>query len=299
MMQVKTVLVTGSSTGLGNVITRALLEKDFTVFATMRDVDGKNAQQADELRRLAGAKHSRLFVLELDVTDEASVDAAVTSALGNADHIDVLINNAGIGGSGITEAFSTAQFQQTFEVNVFGIHRMLRAVLPAMRQQHSGLVMNISSTMGRLVIPFSAAYTASKYALEALTESYRYELASSGVDVVLVEPGGFASNYWSKLMTPHDQERASSYGEFAETPEKFWAGIAGMMQSEQAPHPQVVADAILQLIETPAGQRPLRTVVDPATGGAAPSTINQTTAEIQNQLLESFGLKALLSLQQG
>jgi NAD(P)-dependent dehydrogenase (short-subunit alcohol dehydrogenase family) len=152
--------------------------------------------------------------------------------------------------------------------------------------------------MGRVVIPFSGAYTSSKYALEALTEGYRYELAPAGVDVTLIEPGGFASNYWSKLMSPQDQDRANSYGALAETPNKFWAGISGMMQSEQAPSPQIVADAILNLIETPVGQRSFRTVVDPVTGGAGPAAINQVSSEIQSQLLEAFGLKDLLSIQE-
>ncbi len=158
--------------------------------------------------------------------------------------------------------------------------------------------MDISSIQGRLVIPFSSAYTASKHALEALSESYRYELAPTGVEVVIVEPGAFPTAVWTKMMTPEDQERTISYGSLAATPDKLWSGMSSLMQSEQAPSPQVVADAVVQLIETPVGNRPLRVVVDPFGGGAGPTAINETASQIQGQLLESFGLNHLLAVDQ-
>ncbi len=269
-MSNQTVLITGSSSGLGNVVTRSLLEKGYTVFATMRAVNGKNAQSAAQLRSLAPTPNAKFRVLD----------------------------NAGIFGGGYAEAFSTEQLQQIFEVNLFGIQRMMRAVLPSMRQRRSGLVINISSIQGRLVIPFASAYTASKYALEALSESYRYELAPTGVEVVIVEPGGFSSAAVAKMITPEDQERTRSYGSLAVTPDKLWSGIRSQMQSEQFPRPQVVADAVVQLIETPVGHRPLRVVVDPLTGGAGPTAINETTSQIQGQLLESLGLNDLLVVDQ-
>jgi len=298
MMSNQTVLITGSSSGLGNVVTRSLLEKGYTVFATMRAVNGKNAQSAAQLRSLAPTPNAKFRVLDLDVTSDTSVQAAVQEILTRAGTIDILINNAGIFGGGYAEAFSTEQLQQIFEVNLFGIQRMMRAVLPSMRQRRSGLVINISSIQGRLVIPFASAYTASKYALEALSESYRYELAPTGVEVVIVEPGGFSSAAVAKMITPEDQERTRSYGSLAVTPDKLWSGIRSQMQSEQFPRPQVVADAVVQLIETPVGHRPLRVVVDPLTGGAGPTAINETTSQIQGQLLESLGLNDLLVVDQ-
>ncbi|MBI5931587.1 MAG: SDR family oxidoreductase [Chloroflexi bacterium] len=293
-MEQQTVLVTGSSSGLGNVLTRTLLAKDYTVFATMRDLDGKNSQAAAELRKIAAREKGNLHLLEMDVVNEDSVQAAVEQALKVAGRIDVVINNAGIGGGGYSEAFSVSQFQLTFDVNVFGVQRVMRAVLPSMRLRRSGLIINISSAMGRIVIPFAGAYTASKYALEGLTESYRYELANTGVEVVLVEPGGFMSDYWTKLMTPDDAARTASYGESAQLPEQMWNGVIGMLNSEQAPDSQVFAEAIVGIIDTSAEKRPLRVVVDPLTGGGGPSAINTVTDGVQKQVLESFGLGSLL-----
>lgn len=296
-MSNQTVLITGTSSGLGNMLAHDLLEQGYTVFATMRDMNGKNKAQADTLRQRAQGKTNKLYLLNLDVQDEDSVEAAVAEALKHEGKIDILINNAGIGSSGYAEAFSTEQLQSTFDVNLFGVQRVMRAVLPSMRERGAGLVITISSAMGRIVIPFAAAYTASKYAVEALTESYHYELAPTGVDVVIVEPGGFASDYWGKLTTAADAARVSSYGVLANSADAFWAGISGVMQSEQAPSAQIIADAVVKLIQTPTGERPLRTVVDPANGGAGPTAVNKTTEQVQQQLLETFGLKNLLAVQ--
>lgn len=295
-MNKKTVLVTGSGNGLGKAIARTLVQQGMTVFATMRDIEGRNAAIVTDLKAFAEAQGSKLYAIDLDVTNEASVQSAIQEALRLEGRIDVLINNAGIGGSGLTEAFSTKQLQETFDVNVFGVQRLMRSALPSMRKQGYGLIINISSAMGRVVIPFAGAYTASKFALEALVESYRYELAPTGIDIVAVEPGGFASGYWSNMMVPTDRETTRSYGQHAEIANQLWTGISTLMQSEQAPDPKVVVDAIWNLIETPLGQRPFRTVVDPVTGGGGPTAINQTSEQVQTQLLAAFGLKDLLSV---
>jgi NAD(P)-dependent dehydrogenase (short-subunit alcohol dehydrogenase family) len=150
--------------------------------------------------------------------------------------------------------------------------------------------------MGRIVIPFSAPYTATKWALEGLTESYRYELSGTGIDVVSVEPGGFPTGINERVMLPADKPRVASYGELAELPDKLWGGMMQMMRGDDAPDPQAVADAIVQLIETPAGQRPLRTVVDPLTGGEGPATLNRTSDRIQKHFLGAFDMGDLLSV---
>ena len=202
----------------------------------------------------------------------------------------MLVNNAGVGQGGHTEAFRDNQFQQVFDVNVFGVQRTIRAVLPSMRENGNGLIINISSVMGRIVIPFAGIYTASKYALEGLSESYRYELKGTGVDVVLVEPGGFPTNFFSSMMYPGDEERTQSYGDLADAPEKLWGGMGEAMQSQDAPDPNAVAEAVTKLIETPASNRPTRTVVDPMSGGEGPVMINATTDQVQAQLMQSLGM---------
>ncbi len=287
----KVVLITGSSSGFGELTTRSLSKAGYTVYATMRNKSGKNAAKANELEALEG-----VTVLDTDVTNDASVKNAVNTVIAKEGKIDVLVNNAGIGTGGFTEPYSADEFQKVFNVNVFGVQRLMNAVLPTMRKNKTGLVINISSTMGRIVLPFAGAYTASKYALEGLSESYRYELAPTGVDVTVVEPGGFGTNFFSGMMPASDEERVKSYGELSNMPDQMWGGVGQMLQGENAPNPQDVADAIVKLIETPAGQRPLRTVVDPMMGGEAPMAINSTTDQIQGQLLEGMQMGELSSV---
>jgi NAD(P)-dependent dehydrogenase (short-subunit alcohol dehydrogenase family) len=285
------VLVTGSSSGLGLQMVKSLLEAGATTIATMRNIDGKNASVADELRRLPGNLH----LIELDVSSDASVENGIQAALDQTGHIDVVINNAGLGSGGYTEAFSVEQMRRMLDVNVLGIHRVMRAVLPSMRERRSGLIINVSSAMGRIVIPFAGLYTASKYAVEGLSESYRYELATTGVDVVIVEPGGFMTPYWSGMMKPDDAARVETYGDAAGIADALWQNVPAMLSGTDAAAPSGFAQAVLDLIQMPAGQRPMRLVVDPVTGGGGPKAINATSEQVQRQVLESFGLTDLLS----
>jgi NAD(P)-dependent dehydrogenase (short-subunit alcohol dehydrogenase family) len=296
MSNIQTVLITGSSSGFGFLISRTLLEKGYVVLATMRDLANRNATRAKELQTFAEGTKGSLQLLELDVTSDASVDAGIMQAVERTGHIDAVVNNAGFGVGGYAEGFTIDQFQKIFAVNVFGVHRVNRAVLPLMRKQGNGLLIHISSVMGRVVIPFAAPYTATKYAVEGLAESYRYELSGTGVDVVIVEPGGFGTGFAANILYPADEERVASYGSLAEMPNQMWGNLIQMLEADDAPNPQAVADAVLNLIETPAGQRPLRTVVDPLTGGEAPSVVNRTSDQVQQQLLSSFGLADLLSV---
>ena len=291
----KTVLITGCSTGFGFLTSRTLVEKGYTVFATMRELLGRNAPHADELRAFAEGKSGSLHVLELDVTSDSSVDAAVKQVADAGEPIDVLVNNAGFGFGGVMEAAPVADLKRVFEVNLFGVQRMNRAVLPAMRARGSGLLVHVSSIMGRVVLPHGGAYAATKYALEGLVETYRYELSTSGVDVTIVEPGGFGTEFHTKVGPPPDAAREAEYGDLSERLQGIWDAARESLKGEDAPDPQDVADAIVGLIEMPPGQRPLRTVVDPMFGGEAPSAINAMTDQIQAQLLEFLGAGDLAS----
>ena len=155
----------------------------------MRHINGHNAEHRESLQRVASSENLRLQVLELDVTDEASVQNAVLRALELAGRLDVVINNAGFAGIGVTEAYTPEQFQQMFDVNLYGVVRVNRAVLPSMRKQRSGLLIHVSSGAGRVAVPGLGAYCASKFALEALADAYRFELLPFGIESVLVEPG--------------------------------------------------------------------------------------------------------------
>ena len=293
MNKTQNILITGSSSGFGLDMAHLLVGHGHTVFATMRDSTGRNKTAAQALQAFAAEQPGQLYVLDLDVTDDESVVTAVQEAVALTGRIDVVVNNAGIG-VGIAaygETVTSGQWQYIFDVNIIGVQRVMRAVLPVLRRQKQGLIVNISSTMGRVVLPFSAAYTASKYALEGLAESYRYELAGLGIDVVVVEPGGFGTEFWAKLEPAGDAGRANGYGPLADLPQKVYGGLGDMLSGPDAPDPQDVARAVLGLVEMDAGQRPFRTVVDPLMGGAGPTAINQFTDEIQAQILQGMGLE--------
>jgi len=142
--------------------------------------------------------------------------------------------------------------------------------------------------MGRLVIPWSAPYTASKWAVEGLMESYRHELTGTGVDVVVVEPGGFDTGIGTRMMAPADTERAATYGDLADAPDKLWSGFMEAL-SAGGPDPQIVADAVADAVDAPAGSRTFRKVVDPFMGGAGSTTINEASEAVQMALMKSMG----------
>jgi NAD(P)-dependent dehydrogenase (short-subunit alcohol dehydrogenase family) len=286
------VLVTGTSSGFGRLIVEALARKNFQVFATMRNMKGRNAGAAREIAELAKRESLSLQTLELDVTNDVSVESAVSKVVLQCGRLDVLVNNAGFGIVDLAETVTMAQAQRQFDTNFFGVLRMNRAVLPVMKRQGSGLLLHVSSGAGRLVIPGMGLYCASKFAMEALAETYRYELASQGIDSVVLEPGAYATPIMEKLERGEDPSRKSGYGEMAQVPERIQARIA----SSRA-NPQEIADAVLKIIETPAGQRQLRYRVGP--GGPGVQRINALTDEVQVQLLEAFGITALAKFKEG
>lgn len=279
------VLITGTSSGFGRLIAETLARKKFHVFATLRNAKTRNAAPVRELEHLAQRESLNLQVLELDVTHDVSVDQAVNEAMTKCGRIDVLVNNAGFGIMDLSETVSVAQAQRQLDVNFFGVLRMNRAVLPVMKQQGSGLLLHVSSGAGRLAIPGMGLYCASKFAMEALAETYRYELASQGIDSVILEPGAYATPIADKLETGEDPARKAGYDEMAKVP----AGVLQKIRNSRA-NPQEIADKVLQIIETPAGQRKLRYRVGP--GGPGVERINTLTDEIQAQLLEAFGITA-------
>lgn len=285
------ILITGTSSGFGLLTVRTLAAKGHTVFASMRGVEGKNAAVAAEIRASAERDGQKIHVIELDVTDQASVDRAVGRILERDGHLDVVVNNAGVAGVGLTEAYTIEQVQQMFDVNLIGVQRVNRAVLPSMRKRGSGLLVHISSVIGRWLMPVMGVYCATKFALEALAEAYRYDLALIGVDSVIVEPGTFPTEILGKVVQAADADRTAGYGDASKLPEQVGAALHASLANP--PSPQLVADAIAKLVDTPAGKRPLRTVVDPMSGQAA-ETINATAAEVQAGIMNAMGMGALL-----
>ncbi len=265
------VLVTGTSSGFGELTAKTLARAGHKVFASMRGVTTRNADAARGLREWAvqvdgrdpdtgqtmGFEGVDLEVVELDVADEVSVAGAVAAILASAGRIDVVVNNAGITASGPVEAYSIEQLRAIYDVNTFGPVRVDQAVLPSMRQRRSGLIIHVTSTLGRIAIPRSGAYASSKFALEALAEAMHYELAPLGVDAVILEPGAFPTRVMEKRTEAASLEIAAAYAA-AQPPRPPGGARSGGAGTS---NPQEVADAISALIEMPAGHRPLRTVV--------------------------------------
>lgn len=273
-------VITGTSSGFGYDTARLLAAAGHRVYGTMRDIGGKSAEAARTLGALG------VTAVEMEITDQASVDRGAAKILDAAGHVDVLINNAGASYMGPLEAFTPEALQRQLSLNIVGPFRVSRAFLPGMRAQRSGLVVFLSSGAGRLVVPFMAPYAASKWGLEALAEAFSYELHPFGVEVAIVEPGAFSTNIGNSRTGPDDATVLTSYGDVAKGAAQVGAGLAASAR------PAIeVAEAIAALVALPPGTRPLRTVV-PA--GAPTAAVNAATAPIQRAFLEAFGLNAYL-----
>lgn len=281
----KTILITGASSGFGRDMAETFERQGHRVFAGAREIAGRNRAAAEALRKQG------IEVVELDVTDDKSVDAGVATVLAaTGNRLDVLVNNAGIATAGVSEAFTSDQVRELYNTNVVGIHRVLRAALPALRAKADGLVVNVSSIVGRVNFPFFGLYNGTKFAVEAITEGYRYELSQLGVDVVLVQPSAYPTNMFAAMRQPGDGARAASYGAVGEIPGKMFENFQAMFAAKDAPNPHDVAIAVAKLIDAPKGTRPFRTVIGQPFGADA---INAATAPIQEQALMALGLAHL------
>ena len=280
----KTILITGASSGFGRDTAETLHRAGHTVYASMRGVQGKNREAAEALRKLG------IKTVELDVSDDASVEAGVENVLAEAGKIDVLVNNAGIASAGVTEAFTTEQAKAIFDTNVIGLLRVTRAVLPSMRRQHDGLIINLGSILGHVTFPFVGIYGASKFAVEALTDSLRYELSQLGVEVVEVQPSGYPTNFFTNLQSPASTEVTKSYGEVGEIPEAMVKTLTASLEGKDAPDPHDVAEAIAKLVGQSKGSRAARTVVGEPFGS---DKANEDVAPLQAKVVEALGLSHL------
>jgi NAD(P)-dependent dehydrogenase (short-subunit alcohol dehydrogenase family) len=281
------VLITGSNSGFGRLMAETLARNGFQVFASMRDLGGKNAGAADQMRGLAASESLALEVCEMDVTNDASANKCVSDVIAKAGRLDVLINNAGFAYMGLTETFTMQQMSSIFDTNVFGVQRTIRAALPQMLKQKSGLFIQVSSGAGRIILPGMTLYCASKFAMEALTEGYRYELASSGIDSVSLEPGAYKTEIFGKIGKGNDPTRADAYSASAkQAPERIEAAL-----NATTADPQEIADAALEIIRTPFGMRQLR--YRSGVNGLGVQEINALTDQIQAQIFNAFGIAEL------
>lgn len=237
----KNAIVTGSSSGIGKEISLILARNGYNTFATMRNLD-----KSSELRSIVEKeKLSTLQFEQLDVTNEQSVQTAIRNIQNKAGKIDILINNAGYGLVGAFEDTSIDEIKQQFETNFFGLIRTTQAVVPLMRAQNSGLIVNISSGVGRFGIPTLSAYASSKFALEGLSESMSYELEPFGIRTVLIEPGVIKTNFFnSTVFAKKSQDPNSPYADFMKNMEKNFT----QMIETKSSTPEEVAKVVLEAI---------------------------------------------------
>lgn len=282
----ESVVITGASSGFGEGAVKAFADKGYRVWGTMRDTAGRNAAKKAQLE----AHSTNVTVIDMDVTRDESVADGFAGILEDGP-VDVLINNAGVMYLGIAEAFGVAQAKEQMETNYFGAIRATQAVLPGMRAAGSGLIVNCSSLAGQIAPPFFATYAATKHALEAYSQSLRYELSPFGVDVAIVQPGPFWTGLLASGKPPEHADVLSGYGDLAGVPAAMLEQFTVLLQQEDAPKPQLVVDAYLALAEMPAGSRPMRTVVG-ITWGV--DDVNAAKQPIQDQILERMQLQGVL-----
>ncbi|MBA6441646.1 SDR family NAD(P)-dependent oxidoreductase [Streptomyces sp. GMR22] len=290
-----TVLVTGASSGFGALTARALARAGHTVYAGIRQPATRNAPAVAELTRYATDHDVDLRAVELDVTSQDSADAAIARILADRNRLDVIVHNAGHMATGPAEAFTPEQLAQLYDVNVLGTQRVNRAALPRLRAQGEGLLVWIgsSSTRGGCP-PFIGPYFAAKAAMDALAVSYAAEVVRFGIDTAIVVPGAFTSgtNHFRHAGAPADSDRATAYDErygtlLADLDQRLAALIP---PDADAAH---VADAVVRLVDLPAGTRPLRTHIDPSRDGS--EVVSAVADRVRAEFFRRAGLDDLLT----
>lgn len=285
----KKIIVTGSASGFGLLTVQTLARKGHTVYATMRNVETKNAEAAKSLNAWAKENNADVRIVELDITNDASVQTAISYIAEEAGQIDVVINNAGLMIWGLSETLSTSQVEQVFQVNVFGSDRVNKAVLPYMHQQNSGLLIHLSSGLSRLHLPYMGAYSAAKAAIDILAETLQYELRETGIDSVVVQPGAYpTTDLFNKLVPADNPDAAQNYGAFGLTIEQ---GIGYLFTpTPQSPDPIEVAHLIAGLVDQSKGERKVWSAI--GLGGGQPTVegINSTTEQLSLHVQGALGI---------
>lgn len=277
----KSALITGASSGFGYLAALHLAREGAKVIATMRNLPRK---EADELKAAAAKEKLDLHIVEIDVTSDEQVADGVEEAERIAGGpLDILINNAGVGYAGPIELQDMQATSLIFDTNVYGPHRMARAVLPGMRKAKRGLIFNISSQLGRVITPSSGHYSPTKFALEAMSEAMAYELVPHNIEVCIIQPGGYPTKVWvnrnqlaSELKQRITPEQAAAYPALVDRMGKEDG-------TRRTADPMDIPRAIAEIAAMPAGTRPLRRAVHP--GPKPQEAINKVSAETQLAML--------------
>ena len=293
----KVVVVTGASSGFGNLSARSLARAGHVVYAGMRETEGRNSDKVEELRKLAEQDGTTISGLEMDVQSQESVDAAVQTVLKEQGRVDVLVHNAGHMVLGPVEAFTSQEVADVYDVNVLSTQRVNRAFLPTLRDQGSGLLVWVSSSSIKGGHPpFLGPYFAAKAAMDVLAEVSAAELIRFGIGTCIVVPGAYTSgtNHFANAGTPTDSARAQAYdplyGELqADLPARLGALVPAGSDVQE------VADEIVRVVALPDDQRPFRTHIDPSRDGSA--VVSAVGDRIRHEFYHRVGIEDLLPAQ--
>ena len=282
--QEKIAVITGSSSGIGFETSLLLARKGFYTYATMR-----NLNKSQKIKDIAEKENLPLNVLQLDVTDDKSVKDTINQIQDEKARIDVLVNNAGYDVMGAVEDLSIDEFKSQFETNFFGVIRVTKEVIPIMRNQGGGNIINISSVGGRIGIPLNTAYISSKFAVEGLSESMRYELEQFGIDVILIEPGAVKSNFFENAdvkVNNNNTTNSTKTSLYSQLTQKIIKGFEPILESSSSSLPTDVAKVIYQAIEST--NRQVRYLVGKDAASIINARQNLSDKEFENWIKESF-----------
>ncbi len=287
------ILVTGASTGIGRLTALSLAAAGHVVYASMRDVAGRNASHVRALRDWAFAQGHDLRTVELDVLSQASADAAVQAIVAEQGRLDVVVHNAGHLVIGPTEAYTPEEMTRVFDTNVFGAQRVNKAAPPVLRAQESGLLLWVSSSTTRGGYPpFMGPYAAAKAAMDSIAVTMSYELARFGVETSIVVPGAFTAGtaHFPNAGKPADAAVTQAYARYDGLMDQVGARLSALMPADA--DPQAVADEIARIVGLPAGTRPFRSVIDFLGDGAA--EVTEVAERVRVEFARRIGIADLL-----
>jgi NAD(P)-dependent dehydrogenase (short-subunit alcohol dehydrogenase family) len=290
------IVITGASSGFGALTARRLVVAGHTVYASMRDTAGQNARKVEEVKKFAKENKVDLRSIELDVTSQASVDAAIQKIVDENKRLDVVIHNAGHMVFGPAEAFTPEQLAELYDINVLSAQRVNRAALPQLRKQRNGLLVWVSSSSSAGgTPPYLAPYFAAKAGMDALAVVYARELTRWGIETSIIVPGAFTrgTNHFANAGSPSDKERVAEYeaGPYKGFADDIMKGFTSIVPPEA--DVSAVAEAIVKVVDTPFGKRPFRVHVDPTQDGA--EVVNAVSDRVRAELLRRIGLGDLLT----
>lgn len=287
------ILITGAGTGFGLLTVRTMLDQGYTVYAGIREPEGRNAERAASVRDYAAGTPGEVVIVDLDVLKEESCKAAAEAMLARDGRIDAVFHNAGHLFIGFSEGFTPDQMTEAFRSNALGVHILNRAVLPAMREAGRGTLIYNSTGSAYVVGPFMAPYVMGKMAFDAIAETTAYEVGAFGIESVLILTGAFTQGtaHFDNHIAPEDEAVVAHYGRLKVDFDQYGPGLERLFEGREQPA-QAVADEVARVLALPRGQKPLRTEIDFSEWGAG--VVDVVSQHETQRLWGNMGLGHLL-----